>query len=263
MTDPLIPLTLASSAEGPALFVVVRHSGVIRETALHHHARGQLIGAEHGLLTVDAGNHRWIVPATHAVWIPPAMLHGLCSHGPYSGWSVYVTASACTELPDKPSILSVTGLLREAITRAAAWEETALNESQERLVSVILDEICSLPQVDLGLPMPQDARLLKIARALSEQPDDDRNMEEWADWAGISSRTLTRRFHAETGFSFSEWRQRVRLLRALELLAAGKPVTAVALGLGYDNVSAFIALFRRVFGTTPGRYKTQKLSRLL
>nr|WP_226093502.1 AraC family transcriptional regulator [Dickeya oryzae]MCA6992346.1 AraC family transcriptional regulator [Dickeya oryzae] len=191
------------------------------------------------------------------------MLHGLCSHGPYSGWSVYVTASACTELPDKPSILSVTGLLREAITRAAAWEETALNESQERLVSVILDEICSLPQVDLGLPMPQDARLLKIARALSEQPDDDRNMEEWADWAGISSRTLTRRFHAETGFSFSEWRQRVRLLRALELLAAGKPVTAVALGLGYDNVSAFIALFRRVFGTTPGRYKTQKLSRLL
>ncbi|EML4442244.1 TPA: AraC family transcriptional regulator, partial [Klebsiella pneumoniae] len=23
----------------------------------------------------------------------------------------------------------------------------------------------------------------------------------------------------------------------------------------YDNVSAFIALFRRMFGTTPGRYK--------
>ncbi|MEQ9721305.1 AraC family transcriptional regulator [Yersinia alsatica] len=150
-------------------------------------------------------------------------------------------------------------MLRETLTRAEAWEEAVLSASQERLVSVILDEICSLPQVDLGLPMPQDARLLKIARALSEQPDDGRNMEEWASWAGISSRTLTRRFNAETGFSFSEWRQRVRLLRALELLAAGKPVTAIALGLGYDNVSAFIALFRRVFGTTPGRYKTQKL----
>ena len=60
---------------------------------------------------------------------------------------------------------------------------------------------------------------------------------------------------AETGFSFNEWRQRIRLLRALELLAAGKPVTAIALDLGYDNVSAFIALFRRMFGTTPGRYK--------
>ena len=41
----------------------------------------------------------------------------------------------------------------------------------------------------------------------------------------------------------------------VELLAAGKPVTAIALDLGYDNVSAFIALFRRMFGTTPGRYK--------
>jgi AraC-like DNA-binding protein len=31
-------------------------------------------------------------------------------------------------------------------------------------------------------------------------------------------------------------------------------VTAVALELGYDNVSAFIGLFRRGFGVTPARY---------
>ncbi|WP_318389321.1 helix-turn-helix domain-containing protein [Enterobacter sp.] len=98
--------------------------------------------------------------------------------------------------------------------------------------------------------MPKDARLLRIARALSERPYDDRRA-----WAGISPRTVTRRFIAETGFSFTEWRQRVRLLRALELLAAGQSVSAIALDLGYDNVSAFIALFRRVFGVTPGRYK--------
>ncbi|HBR9945707.1 TPA: helix-turn-helix transcriptional regulator [Klebsiella pneumoniae] len=103
--------------------------------------------------------------------------------------------------------------------------------------------------------MPQDSRLLRIAQALSANPDDGCRLEEWAAWAGMSSRTLTRRFRAETGFSFNEWRQRIRLLRALELLAAGKPVTAIALDLGYDNVSAFIALFRRMFGTTPGRYK--------
>ena len=53
---------------------------------------------------------------------------------------------------------------------------------------------------------------------------------------------------------FTEWRQRVRLLRALEMLAADMSVTRVALELGYENVSAFIALFRRTFGVTPGRY---------
>lgn len=181
--------------------------------------------------------------------------HGLRSHGPYSGWSVYVSAKACGELPDKPSVLSMTNLLREAITRAAAWQGVELNASQKRLAGVILDEIGSLPGVNLGLPMPQDSRLLRIAQALSANPDDGRRLEEWAAWAGMSSRTLTRRFRAETGFSFNEWRQRIRLLRALELLAAGKPVTAIALDLGYDNVSAFIALFRRMFGTTRGGIK--------
>ncbi|EPO1076554.1 AraC family ligand binding domain-containing protein [Cronobacter sakazakii] len=81
---------------------VLRRSGAIRETPLHQHARGQLLGAEQGLLTVDAGNARWVVPATHAVWIPPATPHGLCSHGPYSGWNVYIAAAACDALPDAP-----------------------------------------------------------------------------------------------------------------------------------------------------------------
>jgi len=255
MNDPLLPLSLAASDEGPALFAVISQSGVVRETPSHNHARGQLLGAEHGLLTVDAGNCRWVVPATHAVWIPPALPHGLYSHGPYSGWSVYVAASACKELPDKPCIFSFTGLLREAVTRAATWKGNALTASQARLAGVVLDEIQSLPLTNLGLSMPKNARLLRIARALSERPDDDRSLDAWAAWAGISPRTVTRRFISETGFSFTEWRQRVRLLRALELLAAGQSVTAIALDLGYDNVSAFIALFRRVFGVTPGRYK--------
>lgn len=255
MTDSLIPLDQALSSDGPILIVAARQSDAIRETSRHHHIRGQLLGAEHGLLTIDAENYRWVVPATHAVWIPPNVPHGLLSHGPYSGWSVYISAAACGELPDKPAVLSVTNLLREAITRAASWKNAELNAPQKRLSGVILDEIETLPKVNLGLPMPQDIRLLRVAQALSDNPDDGRRLEEWAYWAGVSSRTLTRRFSAETGFSFNEWRQRIRLLKALELLATGKQVTTVALELGYDNVSAFIALFRRMFGTTPARFK--------
>jgi len=256
MAPTLIPLEQASSAGEPLLLAVAQQSGTVRMTRRHRHARGQLLGAAQGLLSVDAGNSRWVVPATHAVWIPPDVPHGLRSHGPFAGWSVYVAAPACAELPDEPCILAVSGLLREAVARAASWKDKTLNlnAAQLRLAGVILDEIRMLPHEALGLPMPQDARLLKIARALSDRPDDERRMEEWANWAGIAPRTLTRRFTAETGFSFTEWRQRVRLLRALELLAAGKPVTTIALDLGYDNVSAFIALFRRTFGVTPGRY---------
>ncbi|MEQ9511252.1 MAG: helix-turn-helix domain-containing protein, partial [Alloalcanivorax xenomutans] len=73
--------------------------------------------------------------------------------------------------------------------------------------------------------------------------------------AGLSARTLSRRFPQETGLSFQRWRQRARLLRALERLANDIPVTTVALELGYDNVSAFIAAFRDRFGVTPGKWR--------
>ena len=48
-------------------------------------------------------------------------------------------------------------------------------------------------------------------------------------------------------------RQRV-LLAALERLGNGEPVTSVALSLGYDSPSAFIAMFKKTLGATPSRY---------
>jgi AraC-like DNA-binding protein len=37
-------------------------------------------------------------------------------------------------------------------------------------------------------------------------------------------------------------------------LGRGEPVTTVALEVGYESPSAFIAAFRAMFGVTPGRY---------
>lgn len=258
MVKPLISVSLASAEEGPPVLAVEVQDGVVRSTGRHNHARGQLLGAATGLISVDAGHSRWVVPATHAVWIPPGESHAVKSHGPFSGWSLYIAASACDALPAEPRVVAVSDLLREAVKRAASWSGKALDAAQKRLAAVILDEICVQPSVELGLSLPRDARLLRVARALSDHPNDGRGLEEWARWSNIAPRTLSRRFVSETGFTFTEWRQRVRLLKALELLAGGKPVTAVALDLGYSNVSAFIALFRRVFGVTPGRYQSTR-----
>jgi len=54
--------------------------------------------------------------------------------------------------------------------------------------------------------------------------------------------------------TFGKWRQQLRLLHALSLLASGEPVTSVALEVGYDSTSAFISAFKGAMGTTPGRY---------
>jgi hypothetical protein len=200
------PYKYIDDEQGPVLLATARRDGNIRSTDPHRHQRGQLFGAMRGLLAVDAGHGRWVVPATHAVWIPPDIVHGMRSYGPYTGWVVHVAKSACAALPPAPTILSVSGLLRESVARATTWGDAELDTAQSQLAGVILNEIATLPHTDLGLPMPRDRRLLQIAHALSDRPDDDRKLEEWVQWTGMAPRTLTRRFVAETGFSLTEWR---------------------------------------------------------
>ncbi|HGE6737075.1 TPA: helix-turn-helix domain-containing protein [Serratia marcescens] len=43
-------------------------------------------------------------------------------------------------------------------------------------------------------------------------------------------------------------------MAALPRLAAGEPVTTVALEMGYETPGAFSAIFKRLLGTLPSRY---------
>ena len=253
-SQPFLSAARVDSAGGRWLYAADHASSLPRATALHSHARGQLFGTDVGVLTVQTGASRCVVPAAQAVWIPPGVAHGAQTHGPFVGWAAYLAPDACDELPGAPCVLSMSALLRAAISRAATWSDAPLDAKQQRIAAVIADEIRALTPAATALPMPVDTRLRKIADALIANPADTRRMQEWADWAAVAPRTLTRRFAGETGYAFETWRHRLRMMCALERLAAGAPVTMVALDLGYDNVSAFIARFRATFGVTPGRY---------
>lgn len=255
MSDFTLDPAVLDTADGPLVIVAAGVEEQERVSVPHHHARGQLLGSLRGLLSVSVEDGVWIVPATHAVWLPPHHVHSVRSHGPFHGWGAYVAEAACADLPPRPCTIRCSDLLREAVLRAATWPQGPLDARSGHVAAVIVDEIRNLPVEPFGLPLPRDARLQRIARALSQNPADDRDLDGWARWAAISARSLSRRFVAETGFTFTAWRQRVRLLRALEMLAAGMPVTAIALDLGYASPSAFIALFRRAFGETPATYR--------
>ena len=258
MSAPLLRPDLVLSPDGPFLAAATLTQRDARTTASHTHARGQLMGALNGLVSVGVGRQQWVVPAIHAIWIPPHVAHSIRSHGPFSGWSVFVAEPRCTTLPREPYALRVTPLLREAVKRAATWPGAPLDHQQTRVAEVILDEVMTSTPESLGLPSPEDARLVRVTDAIASDLADTRRLDEWAAWTGMSPRTMSRRFIAETGLSFAQWRQQARLLRALEKLADGDSVTTVALEVGYDNISAFIDMFRRATGTTPGRYSAEK-----
>ncbi|MNE86844.1 transcriptional activator FtrA [compost metagenome] len=70
----------------------------------------------------------------------------------------------------------------------------------------------------------------------------------------MSRRAFTRAFRRETGLSLSVWRQQACLFAALPRLAAGEPVTSVALDLGYGSIPAFTTMFKRMLGAPPRSY---------
>jgi AraC-like DNA-binding protein len=90
-----------------------------------------------------------------------------------------------------------------------------------------------------------------VEAALEADPGDERSLADWAAQVHSTERTLARRCRRDLGMGFAEWRQRLRIVRALPRLEAGEKVASVALDLGYASASAFIAMFRRVTGATP------------
>lgn len=118
-----------------------------------------------------------------------------------------------------------------------------------RLLDVLGDRLAAAPEAPEVLPLPVDPRALALARTLQADPGCTLPLARLATGAGI--RTLERLFLAETGMTISRWRQRARLMAAVERLGRGEPVTAVAAAVGYATPSAFTAMFRAHLGRTP------------
>ena len=214
----------------------------------HSHERAQLIFAAHGAMLIATREGSWAVPPQRALWMPGGVTHEIRMAGDVAMRMLYV---AETPPPGWPTVrvLAVSPLLRELILRACAlplfYDEAG---PAGRLMTLIVDEIAALPTVALELPLPRDARLGRICRALSAEPGDTRTLADWGREAGASPRTLARLFVKETGLTFAAWRQQARLLAATAMLGAGEPITRIALDLGYESPSAFTAMFKRTLG---------------
>lgn len=251
-SSPLLTADSANRVDGPPVIAVLAQ-GAPRDTRMHRHARGQLLASLKGLLVLETLQGRLSVPPGCAAWLPPQCAHGMRAHGPFHGWSTYIAPVA--GLPQAPCVVQVSDLLQAAVLRATTWHDAGtLTPAQRHIAAVIADELAGAPQQAWALPLPHDPRLLKLARHLADDPGDVRSMPALATWVGIAPRTLTRRFAAETGMAFAAWRRRACVLRAMALLAEDVPVTVIALELGYDSLSAFIAMFRRETGMAPSRY---------
>ncbi|WP_208453529.1 AraC family transcriptional regulator [Burkholderia gladioli] len=223
----------------------------------HAHRRSQLVFASTGVMTVTTRRGTWVVPPQRALWMPAGVEHEIRASGVLHMRTLYFEPGTDIErtLARDCSVIEVSPLIRELILRATSFDgEPARQARLERLVAVLLDEVQNISVLSLHLPVPSDPRLARICERLIADPAIDLTLEAWGRNVGASTRTLTRQFLADTGMTFTQWRQRARILASLPRLARGETIISVALGLGYDSPSAFGAMFKRTLGATPASY---------
>lgn len=227
----------------------------------HRHAKSQIMLVQRGALSCEVEGGLWVVPPRSAVWIPGGMLHAIKITGALEGYNAFIAPDVDARLSAACCAVAVTPLLRELLLRTANlplfYEEGGANS---RLMAVLLDELAVAKVEDLHLPMPTDPRLRKIIDLMMDSPADRGTLDAWADKAGLSARTLGRLISRETGMSFGRWRQQLGVILAVKWLAGGASIQQVAADLGYESVPSFVTMFRKVLGTSPGRYMAERHS---
>ncbi|HCR3444756.1 AraC family transcriptional regulator [Morganella morganii] len=240
--------------------LICRHEQFYSETefALHHHPFGQLLYVASGVMEMTVEGQRYLAPAGFCIWIPPGTEHASYNKACASFKIIDISPQWAPQLPQMACVIELTpvfsAVMQDLFGRKVREPET---DADRRLALVLTDQLLLSPCQPTYLPVTDDKLLAPVLSALENDPSDNTSLAEWAVRRFTSERTLSRRCQQKLGMSFSEWRQRLRFLRAVALLQEGRSVQNVALDVGYSSSSAFIAMFSQLAGVTPERFRHQ------
>ena len=217
----------------------------------HAHFSNQLVYARRGVMEVSSGQSVWKIPPHFGLWIPARTPHQIRMPEAVSMRTLYLRP-ARSKLRLSCTVFHVGSLLRELIIEIVRVGQLRVrNHIECALRDLLIAELERVSPVPTGVLLPRDQRAYTVAQTVMGNPACPVSLKSMCESAGVSVRTLERIFRREVGTDFECWRRQVRLMRAIELLVAGHLVKEVAFSVGYQHPSAFVALFRATFGTTP------------
>ncbi|CAP44560.1 AraC family transcriptional regulator [Bordetella petrii] len=228
----------------------------------HSHEQGQLVHATSGVVRVLTSQGGWTLAPRQALWIAPGVDHELHMIGQVAMRWLRIEPDAAPWLWAECRQIRVTPLLRELILKMLQDPPVYPPESNAAMiVPLLLRQLQEAEVIVHGkLPLPRDKRLLKVCEVLIRSPANNDPMALLGERAGTSVRTLSRLFKEQTGLTFVQWRQQLRLSEAVCQLSLGQSVSSVAQDMGYATANAFSTMFRRTLGATPQRYMRETRS---
>ncbi len=223
--------------------------------AWHSHRRAQLLFGLGGLMQVVTQDGAWVVPQQHAVWIPSGREHQSRMLLPVTTCSAFVEPEHAPRAARTCQVLEVHPLLRELLIEATRIDpHYAPDSREEALMHLLLKEIARAREIPMYVPLPQEEKLGALCRDFMRSPSIRARPAEWAEQLHMSERSFTRRFLAQTGMGFQQWRLRACIVNAISRLALGHSVTAIAYDLGYEQPATFSTMFKRMTGYVPSSH---------
>lgn len=224
----------------------------------HSHWRGQLIYAISGSLKVISAAGTWIVPPERAVWMPSHIMHSVISVTDAHARFLYLDPNVFKGLPTSVTVVQMTALMRECLlsflTLPRRYDEKG---KASHLLAIMVDELRVVPVMPLHLPQPASPKLQRATNEVLSSIATPPKLASLAAEAGLSVRSFERHFLRETGLTWRKWVTQARLMEAISQLSNGDRVGDVAFALGYEGPSAFVAMFKKATGHTPGKYFAQ------
>ncbi|MCA1219161.1 GlxA family transcriptional regulator [Streptomyces sp. 8L] len=105
-------------------------------------------------------------------------------------------------------------------------------------------------------PTPQGSELDPLLAWLRENLGHELALSDIAARAGMSTRTLIRRFRAQTGVTPLQWLHRARVRQAQHLLeTTAHSVERIGAQVGFGSATAFRDRFKRTTGISPHTYR--------
>ena len=186
---------------------------------MHAHNEAQLTFAASGMMQVHTAAGRWLVPPQLAVWAPAGVPHKVDVLVDAELWMIYWQPRAVRDWAPSNSLdhafaLRVTPLLRALLDTAFAAGVTP--EKEELVARLVLHDLIETPDAPTFLPLPASAVGRRVADLAFADGRNRLDVNELASRAATSVRTVSRLFPAETGLTFKAWRQRARIVRAID-----------------------------------------------
>lgn len=229
-------------------------------SAWHAHEKHQLLYAAEGTLRLEVDANQWLLPPQRAAWIGAGVRHRVRAVGRVAALRTVYLAPPIASAPSEACVVfAAEPICREMMLYAMRWGPNRADDERARTFFAALAALAGLwaeAALPFRLPTAQTPELERAMAYAIEEMGGAPTLQSAARRAGLSERTLTRRFADEAQTTWRDFLHHARMMRAMELLGApGARVTDTAFAVGFQSLAAFTRAFEEFAGARPKDFR--------